>query len=1208
MARVDVAYVEVRPDLTGFGTALKARLDAINVSEKVRIDADFSQMISAVQRVARLRTKAAQEETARANEAMKADEARAKHLASVSMNMYRTLAKDRIRLSETVRRAEFAAYREYAKREKELTALVRRRATSAARPYQKIASMFSGRGPISAGVKFIFGSIGGLTSAVGVSVAKMFTTISTAGVKVFTNLAEKASELFGTGEGPMGAIGKAFGSLAASAGQAGPAIAAVAGPVGAIASGFVAVAAAAILATVALGTIQLVLGALLAVVIPLVAGITALVAAFVQLGAVGLGGLALLPGALAVGVAAFGPLLLVMEKFQDLITRTKDRVGPLYEVFERLKNAMFAVISSGLIEALKDLAVTVLPKLVPGIIAVASAWNRLFLGAAKFASTAGAIEGMNALLQIGAKFVNAMADAAQRFGPVLLNAVTASLPAIQGLLSIATQLAGEFGAWIASMLKSGQLQTLFNQIGLALGMISLIARQVGPYLVGFLTAVLPPAIQFLSIVGALAERWAGFMQSAEGQQLISDFLTSMNSIIIDLVPLVEQLFLMFLNLGPTFETLNAAATPALMAIVDILYTLIQQIAPAVQIFLDNFTASLQNPATKEAIDRLGGSIELLFTSLSENQDAIKLTINLFAFMVTVIGLVVQIFSAFADVLQWVIDKLDALGDKLGKFGLPLKLIAGQFGVTQEEAKDTGTAMGSMATNTTNAVNTMGRGLSAVASTRSWSQIQASSKATAEYMVDMANNGITGNKALIESMAKLAAAAYATKNEYDMTKFENLVGRAYTGATGGLYRINLTGFRNAGSAAGSAWGTGWNDAVDSSIKTSVTKQKKKKPYLSNMKPLLKSLDPMTLIRGGKAYDTGREIATYLAKGITSGSANIKKASNYIYKHYRTNLNQILTGVKNFNKNKNAVWKFFTKKEQDQFKKITTAKDMDAFLKTVKGRYQDLLEDIQGFKADVAGVLTAKRGMVNYFGFIPTPAEVKTQLDEQLANIKKFTQGVAALQAKGIDPALAREWIMAGPETAGNIVEGLQNATAAEIRGINSQYTAIGTEANRFAEQQASIYFGVGEATVKGVISGIASMQTALNTEIAKAMKTAVEAAKAALKVKSPSKIFDSIGVDTMLGYIQGVQSKTNATVGAIDSIYGSVTKLPPPQLSTPTLAKPNYVAPNAMAGAGAGQQPVNVKVYLGTRELTDIIKVEVNGYDQTRARALLTGRR
>jgi hypothetical protein len=135
-----------------------------------------------------------------------------------------------------------------------------------------------------------------------------------------------------------------------------------------------------------------------------------------------------------------------------------------------------------------------------------------------------------------------------------------------------------------------------------------------------------------------------------------------------------------------------------------------------------------------------------------------------------------------------------------------------------------------------------------------------------------------------------------------------------------------------------------------------------------------------------------------------------------------------------------------------------------------------------------------------------------------------------------------------------------------------------------------------------------MRDALIKEITKQMKDAIAAAKKALKSKSPSQVFDAIGVDTMLGYIQGVNSKSSATVGAINDVYGALTAVPAPALSTPTLARPGYIAPNALAGAGLGEQPVNVKVYLGTREITDIIRVEVDGYDATRARALLAGRR
>lgn len=1346
MARVDVAYVEVRPDLEGFGTRLQAALNAFNITKKVRVEADISEIagiatkmravrkeqqdalsanhraqvkalddiaqaefrmrsgvrafndriaaqelkdgeakakqladvtrniygalakdrIKLAEDVAAAEIKAYAEQARRDDTSLKVREnkekqlaavsmrihstlaadrikseesiaavafrmntllaadrrklteqetreriAKEKQLAAVSLNIYSTLAKDRVKVSATVRKAEFAAYREYAKREKALNAEVRRRATLAASPFKAIAKSFSGRGPISAGIKLIFGSVGALTEAVGVGVTKTFITLGDTGVKVFANLASSMAGLFGEGPGIMGKIGKGFASLSVSATEAGASIAAAAGPVGAIVAGIVAISLAAVLATAALGAMQLVLGALLAVVIPLVAGITALVAEFAALGAVGVGALALLPGLLAGAAAAFGPLVLVMEKFQDLFTRTADRVGPLFEVFERLKNAMFAVISSGLIEALKDLATNVLPKLVPGLIAVTSAWNRLLLGAAKFASTTGAIEGMNAALQIGAKFVNVMADAAQRFGPALLGVVTASIPVLNGLLNIAVQLSGEFGTWIESMLKSGQLQALFARIGFALGMIATIARQVGPFLVGFLIAVLPPATQFLGLLGALAQRWADFMQSAQGQEMIGTFFTAMNQIITDLIPLVEQLFLVFINLGPTFAMLNEAAVPALMAIVDIFDMLVRQTAPFVELFLKNFAAALQDPATINAIQNLGTAISLLFMALSQNSWAISYVINLFSLFVGTIGVVTFMLNGAAKATEWFFTTLGKLGEKMAVLGLPFKMISKFFGTTRDDAKKTGTSMTALGTTTASATDKMGRSITGVANAKAWGSIQNSALTTAEYMVNMANNGIRGNELLIQSMAAMGAAAYAAGNEVDKQTFEKNVAKAYTGASNNLTydRAAVSGFGSAGSSAGVAWGSGFSSAVDTSIKTSTTKQSKKKPFLSNMKPLLSSLDAMTLIRGKKSYDTGSEIARYLAKGITSGyQKNIPRAQAFILKNYKTNLNSILASIKRFNTAAATVTKAFTADQAAAYNKIKTTKGMVDFLAGVQKGWQETLDNIKAFKADVTGVLIARRGMVNYFGFIPTPAEVKGQLDAILAQNQKFMANIAALQAKNVDQSLIEEWIRAGPETAGNIVEGMQSATAAQIEGINNQYRAIGSTADAFAEAQAVKFFGMGEATMQGLIDGIKSMQSILVNEITKQMKAAVDAAKKALKIKSPSQIFEGIGADTMLGYVQGVASKTSATVGAIDSVYSSLTKVPAPILAPPTLAQPKYVAPMAMTGIGAGDTPVNIKVYLGTREITDIVRVEVEGFDSTRARALLAGRR
>lgn len=437
------------------------------------------------------------------------------------------------------------------------------------------------------------------------------------------------------------------------------------------------------------------------------------------------------------------------------------------------------------------------------------------------------------------------------------------------------------------------------------------------------------------------------------------------------------------------------------------------------------------------------------------------------------------------------------------------------------------------------------------------------------------------------------------------------------------------------------------------------------------------------KSAKWTAVGKNIADYLAKGLTSGAKNIANVSKYISKTFgKTYVKQIQDQIKAYNKALTYVDPATGKKQDKQF-------------------WEDRLQAIKDFKSNVVATLTSGADLVNYFGFVPTPSEVKARLDDLLRKQQDFTAKLAALQAKGLSDELAAAWLQAGYDTAGNLVEGLQDATKADIDDVNKTFKQIGTEAQKVADAQALTYFKVGQTDVEKIIAGItsktATAEAAINTLMAKAVastktklhwtklgeaamdqynagvtsKTAAvttttsttvtnastasnAAAKAAgeklgksmmegyqkgikdqekqtskvikdaienagkagsnaQKSKSPSKLWADIGMDAMAGYMLGITSMQADTVGAVNKVIGAVAAVPPALLATPLTTSPaattpGYATPGAMAGVGATPPQIDVRVFIGERELTDIVSTQVDYYDSGRARMLLAGRR
>lgn len=1091
-------------------------------------------------------------------------------------------------------------------------------------------------------------------------VAGTMDTVGKVATKAFSSITSGLTSM----GGPLGQVGQMLGKFTTTAGEGASQLGAMVGALGGV-------GLAAALVAGGMVILNTILGATLAVVIPLVGGLTALVSQLVALGSVGVGAIGLLPGAFAAAAAAFGPLMLVADRFEKLFEDTADHTGELFVALERLKNAIWAVLGTGFVQQVQAFVSGPLVQLLGGIERISTAWGGLLTELVKLAGSAQGMRFLNEMLTRGALLVEFFAEQVRIVAPALMTMATAAGPALALILDVVGGLVRQFADWVAQMQASGQLGKFFDQVAVVLTQIAAILPDVVGLMGTWITSIIGPAAQFAGLLGAMVERWLALASSPEGAAMITNFFLSMNRIVAAFEPLLEQVVMSFLQFGPTLASLTTTALPVLQTLLSTFMTLATSVGPAVQQFLGQFNTVLSDPAVQAAIGRLGEAFGELLKATTANVpvmtsmiDNLALLMRAFAplmemlmsvasvsmpLFATVLGIIAVGLQAVAALLRpmlslleklgglltsWVAPAFDAVSDAiefvreniaeiaramtnlpgpLGKVVGALGWVADKMGIVGGDAK-------TMATNTKNAGNSMTGSLTAVANSRSWEQIAANSQAVGEYMINMANNGIKGNNALIKSMAAMGAAAYAAKNERDILTFEKQVTRAYTRPTAQLYAQTVYAsktYAKIGTVAGTSFTDAYNQTVSTKLKTDKDAKAKAKAagkktaagYLSTLIPALGQLDAFTLIKGNRAFDTGREIAAYIAKGITSGSKNIAKVTSYIQKNFGAKLSQMVATNKGFWKTAGAISKALPGFAA-AMKKFTSVDQLNAYLNKQKDIYAQHLQNIKQFKANVINALTEGADLVGYFGFLPTPAEVQARLNAQLAQVKDFTSKLADLQRRGLSKELAAAWLQAGYDQAGNLVQGLQSATTAELQTISNTYKAIGTTAETAAEAGAVRYFGIGEQTVKGYIDGINSMQKAATTAMTNLMKSVYAAVKKKLGISSPSKLFEGVGVDTIAGYIEGVTAMQSDTVATIGNLYDAVAGVPPATLTAPTLPvqRPRYATTGALTQPPAPAPQFDVRVFVGDRELRDLVRVEVNEVDTRRARALVTGRR
>lgn len=122
---------------------------------------------------------------------------------------------------------------------------------------------------------------------------------------------------------------------------------------------------------------------------------------------------------------------------------------------------------------------------------------------------------------------------------------------------------------------------------------------------------------------------------------------------------------------------------------------------------------------------------------------------------------------------------------------------------------------------------------------------------------------------------------------------------------------------------------------------------------------------------------------------------------------------------------------------------------------------------------------------------------------------------------------------------------QNITTAISNGVNTAVSFVASLPGRIMSaigSLAGMLFGVGQNMMQGLISGIQSMISSAVSAVVDAASSVVSAAKSALGIKSPSRVFrDEVGKMVGLGLLEGIED--TSIRGRIDAAVGHMVTIP-----------------------------------------------------------------
>lgn len=154
--------------------------------------------------------------------------------------------------------------------------------------------------------------------------------------------------------------------------------------------------------------------------------------------------------------------------------------------------------------------------------------------------------------------------------------------------------------------------------------------------------------------------------------------------------------------------------------------------------------------------------------------------------------------------------------------------------------------------------------------------------------------------------------------------------------------------------------------------------------------------------------------------------------------------------------------------------------------------------------VSGVISKIGGMVSNFvsKIASLASKVGSKLGSMVSNAKTRMASFASnLRAGAI-------------KAKDNVVNAVKNMIS-KVKGLGSQFLSIGRN------------------MIQGLVNGVKSKASSLISAVTGAVKGAINKAKALLGIHSPSRVFESIGINTMEGYNVGVTQEKPKTERAIE---------------------------------------------------------------------------
>lgn len=368
------------------------------------------------------------------------------------------------------------------------------------------------------------------------------------------------------------------------------------------------------------------------------------------------------------------------------------------------------------------------------------------------------------------------------------------------------------------------------------------------------------------------------------------------------------------------------------------------------------------------------------------------------------------------------------------------------------------------------------------------------------------------------------------------------------------------------------------------------------------PYTDALDTLERAAGKRAESAGTRLIRRLLKGVDEGSQGASKAVERLNSYIERTIKSRIKDDKKAAARTKAILKGLAD-EQKALTKNGRAQDRNQRkLDSAIQKHKDLVDAAKQYAATIKDSIVGF-GDVTELGRKDGSDKVALsvmlkQLEQRAASAERYAKLVEQLRKSGLNQTSIQDLLDKGPEAGLATAEAIAGGGAAAVAQINKLTADLATTGGKLGEQMKNAYHSAGINAAQGLVSGLEKSQKQLEKVAQRLANAMTKAVKKALGIKSPSRVFRSIGDQTVSGLTIGLNDPRVAQAGKV--MAGRLRD----GFGTPAL--------DAYAASGGSSSARTVTVTLRAEEVDRLrrgkeIQMDLDFYQAHGGRARATGK-